>query len=142
MVSMNSDSAPDPSPVSRSAQRRSRLVWTLTAAMVASWLLSLAPLPYSLLAGLTALVALVLLIPLIVQSAKERRVGMVIVGALLGVPVTLVIIAGSVISLAFYGPVAELEQCLSTALTEQARIRCEADAQGSMASWINALFGG
>lgn len=133
-----------PSPGSSSDQvlaRRRRLVSGLTLAMLASWLLMLAPLPFSLFSGLTALVALVLLVMLIVQAVRERRYPLAVIGALVGVPATLLVIAGAVLSIVFYGPMAQLEQCRSTALTEQARVQCDAEAQGSMAEWIGGLLG-
>lgn len=141
MVSMNSDSSPD-SRKDQAPSRRRRLVGGLTLALLASWLLMLSPLPYSLFSGLTGLAALVLLILLVVRSIKERRYSMAVIGTVLGVPATLMIIAGATLSLAFYGPMAELEECRSAAITEQARIQCDAEAQGSMADWVGGLFGG
>lgn len=141
MDSMNSDSSPGPKQ-DQASRRRPRLVGGLTLAMLASWLLMLSPLPYSLLSGITGLVALGLLIPVIVLSIRERRYSVAVIGALLGVPATLLIIAGATLSILFYGPMAELEECRSTAITEQARIQCDDAAQGSMAQWISGLFGG
>lgn len=138
---MNSDSSSGLKQ-DQASRRRPRLVGGLTLAMLASWLLMLSPLPYSLLSGITGLVALVLLIPLIVLSIRERRYAMSVIGTLLGVPATLLIIAGATLSILFYGPMAELEQCRSTAITEQARIQCDDAVQGSMAQWVNGLFGG
>ncbi|WP_245822911.1 hypothetical protein [Brachybacterium avium] len=138
---MNSDSPSGPSS-DRAVTRSRRLTSALILALLASWLLMLAPLPYSLLSGLTGLLALVLLVLLIVRAVRERRVGMAAFGALLGVPAMLLIIGSAVLSAAFYGPVAELEQCRSTAITEQARAECDTAAQGSMADWVSGLFGG
>lgn len=122
--------------------RHRRLVGGLTLSLLATWLLLLAPLPFSILSGLTALVALVLLIILIVRSIAARRLGMALFAALLGVPATLMIMGTAVLSLVFYTPMAELQDCLAAALTEQARAQCNAEAQGSMAQWINDLVGG
>ena len=123
------------------AARHRRLVGGLTLALLASWLLMLSPLPYSVLSGVTGLVALVLLFPLIVQSIKERRYAMAVIGAALGIPATLLVIGGAVVSVLFYGPMSELEACSATAITEQARIQCDDAAQGSMAQWVSDLFG-
>ncbi|MGP9539534.1 hypothetical protein ACT3SP_16130 [Brachybacterium sp. AOP43-C2-M15] len=139
---MNSDSSPESSTGQATARRRRRLVGSLMLAMLASWLLMLSPLPFSLFSGLTGLAALVLLVPLIVQSIRERRYSMAVIATLLGVPATLLIIAGAALSAAFYGPVSQLEECRATALTEQARIQCDTEAQGSMAEWVSGLFGG
>jgi hypothetical protein len=142
MEAMNSE--PDQSPRTdedRTARRR-RLVGGLTLSLLATWLLLLAPLPFSILSGLTALIGLVLLIVLIVRSVAERRWGMAVFAALLGVPATLMIMGTAVLSLVFYTPMAELQECLAAALTEQARAQCNAEAQGSMAQWINDLVGG
>lgn len=141
MVMMNSDSAPDPRSDQKPARRRG-LVGGLTLAMLASWLLMISPLPFSLFSGLTALVALVLLIPLIVQSIRERRYSMAVIGALLGVPATLMIITGAVVSIVFYGPMAQHQDCLDTALTEQARVQCQAELPGAMSQWVSGLLGG
>ena len=122
--------------------RHRRLVGGLVLSLLATWLLLLAPLPYSILSGVTALIALVLLIMLIVRSIAERRLGTAVFAALLGVPATLMIMAIAVLSLVFYAPMIELQECLATALTEQARTQCDAEAQGSMAEWISGLLGG
>ena len=114
----------------------------LAIALLASWLLMMMPLPLSLLAGVTGLVALVLLVPVIVQSVKDRRWSMVVIGGLLGVPATLMIISGALLSTLFYGPLAELEECRSSAITEQSRTACDSEAQGSMVDWLSGLLGG
>lgn len=124
------------------ASRHRRLVRALLLTMLVSWLLLLAPLPFSLAAGIGALVALVLLVLLAVQSFRQGRPGMAVISLLIGVPATLMITAGSLLSLLFYGPMSEIEECRSTALTEQARVQCDAEAQDSMASWISDLLGG
>ncbi|MDN5820217.1 MAG: hypothetical protein L0H39_01890 [Brachybacterium sp.] len=138
---MNSDSPSGPSS-DRAATRSRRLTGFLTLAMLASWLLMLAPLPYSLLYGLTGLAALVMLVLLIVRAVRERRFAMAAFGTLLGVPAMLLIISVSAVSIAFYGPMSELEQCRSTALTEQARVECDSSAQDSMVALFSGLFGG
>ena len=137
---MNSDSSPDRTKDKPPARRR--LAGGLVLAMLASWLLMLSPLPYSVLSGITGLVALVLLIPLIVRSFRERRYSMAVISALLGVPATLMVVVGAAVSVVFYGPMAELEQCRSTAITEQARIQCEDAVLDSTAQWVSDLFGG
>lgn len=132
----------DQDPTEGAARRPRRLLGALVVTMFASWLLLMAPLPFSLAAGITALAALVLLVLVSVQSLREGRWGMAALGVLVGVPATLMIVAGSVISLLFYGPMSEAEECRSTAITEQAQVQCEAEAQNSMAGWISGLLGG
>lgn len=129
-------------PGTDAASRHRRVVRALLLTMFVSWLLLLAPLPFSLAAGIGALVALGLLIVLAVQSFRQGRHGMAVLSLLIGVPATLMITAGSVLSLLFYGPMAEVEECRATALTEQARVQCDAEAQDSMATWISDLMGG
>lgn len=141
MDPMNSDSPSGPS-TDRAATRSRRLTGALTLSMLASWLLMLSPLPFALLSGLTGLLALVLLVLLIVRAFRGRRFGMAAFGILLGVPAMGLIIANAALSAAFYGPMAELEQCRSTAITEQARIECEDAVQGSMVNWLSGLAGG
>jgi hypothetical protein len=117
-------------------------VGALAIALFASWLLMLMPLPFSLLSGLTGLVALVLLVPVVVQSVKDGRWSMAVIGAVLGLPATLMIISGALLSTLFYAPLSELEDCRATAITEQARVKCDAEAQGSMVDWLSGLLGG
>lgn len=139
MEGVNRTSSSDPGP--RTARQR-RLTGALTLTMLASCLLMLSPLPYSLFSGLTGAVALVLLVPLIVRAARERRYSLAVVGALLGVPATLMLIGAAVLSAVFYGPMVEQQECQATALTEQARSRCAAEAEDSMVQWVGDLFGG
>ena len=141
MDPMNSDSPSGP-PTDRAATRSRRLTSALTLSMLASWLLMLAPLPYALLSGVTGLLALVLLVLLIIRALRGRRLGMAAFGILLGLPALGLIIANAVLSGVFYGPMSELEQCRSSALTEQARIECEAAVQDSMVNWLSGLGGG
>src|SRR5699024_11837167 len=141
MDPMNSDSPSGP-PTDRAATRSRRLTSALTLSMLASWLLLLSPLPYALLSGLTGLVALVLLVLLIVRALRGRRLGMAAFGILLGLPALGLIIANAVLSGVFYGPMADLEQCRSTAITEQARIECEDAVQDSKVNWLSGVGGG
>lgn len=127
---------------STSTTRQRRLLGALTLALLASWLLMTAPLPYSLLSGVAGLVAFILLIPLIITAFREGRRGMAIFSAVVGVPATLLIVLGTVTSLLFYGPTAEREECVRTAITERAQSQCTQDAQESMTDWITGLLGG
>lgn len=132
----------DRRPSDEAAARSRRLLGALVVTMLASWLLLMAPLPFSLVAGVTALVAMVLLVLLSVQSFRQGRWGMGVIGVLVGVPATLMIVAGSLLSLAFYGPMSQVEECRATAITEQAQTQCETEAQDSMAGWVSDLLGG
>lgn len=141
-MSSEHDGDQDERPGNGAAARHRRLLGGLMLTMLASWLLLLAPLPFSLAAGVTGLAALVLLILLAVQSFRQGRRATAVLAVLVGVPATLMIVAGSLLSLLFYGPMAEIEQCRSTAITEQARVLCDAQAQDSTATWISSLLGG
>ena len=72
MGGVNSD--PDSSPRSdvTPERRHRRRVGALAIALLASWLLMMMPLPLSLLAGVTGLVALVLLVQIGRASCRER----------------------------------------------------------------------
>lgn len=131
-------STPDDSPATT---RQRRLLGALTVTLLASWVLMLMPLPYSLLSGAAGLAAFVLLIPLIVSAFRQGRRGMAIFSAVVGVPATLMIVLGTVVSLLFYGPTADREECLRTAITERARTQCMQDAQTSMIDWFSSLTG-
>ncbi|GAA1489085.1 hypothetical protein [Brachybacterium sacelli] len=132
----------DQRPSDEAAARPRRLLGALVVTMFASWLLLMAPLPFSLAAGVTALIALVLLILVSVQSFREGRWGMAVLGVVVGVPATLMIVVGSLLSVLFYGPMSQVEECRSTAITEQAKAQCESEAQDSMAGWLSGLLGG
>lgn len=125
-----------------SAARHRRLLGALTLMLLASWLLMLAPLPFSLLSGATGLVALVLLIPLIVRSFRAGRRGTAVMAAVIGIPVTALIVLISLVTLLFYGPMSELQECRSTAITERALAQCDAQAQESQVAWLSDLLGG
>lgn len=113
-----------------------RLLGALTVLMLASWLLSMAPLPYSLFSGLTALGALGVLVPVVLQAFRRGRRGMAVFAAVIGVPATLMIVTGAVVSLLFYGPMAELQECRAAAITERAQAQCDAQVQESVAGWL------
>ena len=141
-MSSERDDEQDTRPTMEAASRHRRLLSGLILTMLASWLLLLAPLPFSLGAGITGLAALVLLILLSVRSFREGRRAMAVLSVLVGVPATLMIVTGSLLSLLFYGPMAEIEECRATAITEQARLLCDAEAQDTMATWVSGLLGG
>ena len=50
--------------------------------------------------------------------------------------------APALLSTLFYGPLAELEECRASAITEQSRTACDSEAQGSMVDWLSGLLGG
>lgn len=141
-MSSEHDSDQQGRPQGRAAARRPRTLTALLLAMLASWLLLLAPLPYSLGAGITALLALVLLVVNSVQSFRQGRRGTALLAVLIGVPATLMVVGGSVLSLLFYGPMVDIQECRTTALTEQARVMCDVEAQDSMTAWVSDLMGG
>ncbi|HJB09756.1 MAG TPA: hypothetical protein H9786_04370 [Candidatus Brachybacterium merdavium] len=124
------------------AARHRRLVGGLTVALLASWLLMLAPLPFSLLAGVTGLVALVLLFPLIVRSLKADRRGVAVMAIAVGIPATLMVVGISLITAVFYGPMSQMQECRASAITEQALSQCDQQAQESLSSWVTDLVGG
>jgi hypothetical protein len=132
----------DRGPGDGATTRHRRLLGGLTLSMLASWLLMVSPLPYSLFAGVTGLVGLVLLVLLSVHSFRAGRRGTAVLAVLVGVPATLLIVTGSLLSLLFYGPMAEIEECRATAITEQAAAECDAQAQESMATWLSGMMGG
>jgi hypothetical protein len=142
MGGVNSDRTSTPRSDVSPERRHRRRIGALALALLASWLLMLMPLPVSLLAGVTGLVSLVLLVLVVVQSVRDGRWSMAVIGAFLGLPATLMIIAGAVLSTIFYGPLADLEDCRATAITEQARVKCDAEAQGSMVEWLSGALGG
>ncbi|PMC76286.1 hypothetical protein [Brachybacterium sp. UMB0905] len=129
-------------PDDTSLTRQRRLLGGMVIAMLSAWLLSLASLPWKLLAGAAALVALVLLVMLVVSALRNGRIGTALFAVLLGIPATLLIIAGTGMGIVFYGPMSEYEQCLDTAITERARAACNDQAQNSIIEWFSGVFGG
>lgn len=144
MDTVNDDGAPSPSPATDSerASRHRTMLGLLSVLLLASWLLSMAGLPWSLLAGLTAIGSLVLLIPVVLQSFRQGRRVLALLMALVGVPATLLIIMSTSLSLVFYGPMSDLQECRAAALTERAMTSCNQQMEESMASWLSALLGG
>lgn len=124
------------------AARHRRLVGGLTLALLASWLLMLAPLPFSLLAGVTGLVALVLLFPLVVRSFKAGRRGVAVMAIVVGIPATLMIVGVTLVTALFYGPMSQMQECRASAITEQAMNKCDEQAQESLSTWVTDLVGG
>lgn len=119
-----------------------RLVGILSALLLASWLLSMAPLPLSLASGLTALAALGVLVPVVLQAFRAGRRALALLGALVGVPATLMMVLAAVVSLLFYGPMSELQDCRAQALTERAKAQCDQQVEDSVATWIGSVTGG
>lgn len=124
-----------------STRRYRRSLFGLTGALVAAWLLQLAPLPLSLLSGVAGVVAAVFLVMLILHAWKADRRGIAVLGAVIGIPAVLLIVVASVISLVFYEPYSQLQECLDMALTEQARSECQEETQSSIMTWVEDLFG-
>ncbi|MFC0675814.1 hypothetical protein [Brachybacterium hainanense] len=135
--------APSPSPAPEGAEtsfRRARV--GLALSLLASWLLMLSPLPYSLATGATAVVAGYFLVRVVIGSWRRGRRGTVVVAALFGVPAVALMVLSTVISALFYGPMIELQECRSQAITSQARAACDQQSQESVAQWIGGLLGG
>jgi hypothetical protein len=139
-----SSPAPDTDPASgppESTRRYRRTLSKLLVALLASWVLMLLPLPWSLLAGIAGIVTGVLLVMLVIAAVRDRRPGMAVLTAVVGLPAVLMIVLGSVTSLVFYGPVSQLEQCRDTALTQQAEDGCQDEVENSVVSWMEGLTG-
>ncbi len=131
--------ASDPSP--DDSRRHMRRLALLTVLMLLAWILLIAPLPWSLLAGVVAAAALVVLVPVAVSAFRRGRRGSAVLAAVVGVPATLMIITSSLVSVLFYGPMSELEECRDTALTQRAEAQCRQDVEDSVATWLGDLTG-
>lgn len=124
------------------ARRRNRLLSALAVVLVISWLLMLAPLPLSLLSGVTALAGLVVLIPLVLTMFRTGRRSSALLMAFVGVPATFMIMISALMSALFYGPMHQLQECRDSALTVQAEAACEQEVQNSVVTWMEDLLGG
>lgn len=138
---MNSPDETPQAPEDRIARRYRRSVGALALTLLLSWLLMVAPLPYSLLSGVTGLVALVLAIVMASAAWQQGRRSSAVMALVFGVPAALVLVAGAGFSALFYGPTKEYQDCMATALTEQAVAQCEAGVEDSTASWVTQLLG-
>lgn len=132
-----------PAPGSAEPDRRStRWLAALAITLSASWLLSMAPLPWSLLSGVFAAAATVLLVIVVVTAFREGRRGWAVMTTVLALPAVLMLMLGSVTSLIFYGPMSELQDCRARAITERALGECATDAKSSSLDWVSSLLGG
>lgn len=136
-------SSPDPEPSAPSAStlRYRRILTQLLVSLLASWVLMLLPLPWSLLAGVAGIITAVLLVRLVIAAWRDRRPAMAVVSAVVGVPAVFMIVLGSVTGAIFYGPMSQLEQCRDEALTLQAQDACRDEVQSSVLSWMEGLTG-
>lgn len=141
MSGHNGAMSPRTEPSPADDRRHTRLLGALTVLMLAAWLLLLAPLPWSLGAGLAALAALVVLVPTVISSYRRGRRAMAVIAAVVGVPATLMVVTSALISLLFYGPMSQLQECRDTALTQKAQATCTQEVQDSVASWLSAPWG-
>lgn len=106
-------------------------------AFAAAWFLSLAPLPYALLSGVAAVVCAILLVrSMIAGSRTERRVRTYVTGAV-GLIACLALIGMAGLSAVFYQPLKAVQDCQSTALTEQAKKQCADSLQDEVMKWLS-----
>lgn len=122
-------------------RRYRRLIGALTVTMLASWLCMLLPLPWSLLTGLLGIVALVLLVLMMVVAWRAGRRSSLILGVVFGLPASVMLIGSAAVTLLFYGPSQEYQECMASAVTEQARASCESGVRDSTAAWVSRLLG-
>ncbi|MGY5766181.1 hypothetical protein ACXET9_13390 [Brachybacterium sp. DNPG3] len=122
--------------------RRIRLLGALALTMLASCLLTLAPLPLSLVAGATSLATLVLLVPVVIGMVRDGRRGAALGLGVIGTLATGMILLSTLTSALFYGPMHELQECRATAITVQAEAACTEQVQGSVVTWMEGLLGG
>lgn len=122
-------------------RRYRRLIGALTATMLASWLCMMLPLPWSLLTGVLGIVALVLLVMMVVTSWRAGRRSSVVLGIVFGLPAAVMLIGSALVTALFYGPSQEYQECMASAVTEQARASCQTGVQDSTAAWISRLLG-
>ncbi|CAM3934318.1 hypothetical protein M3A96_09460 [Helcobacillus massiliensis] len=112
--------------------------WTTRALLcfAVAWALSLVPLPFSLLSGVVAIAAIVMLVRSIMAGLRtERRARAVIMGAL-GILASLLLVAMAGLSAIFYQPMHAIQQCQENAITEQARAACKDSAQDEVIDWL------
>jgi hypothetical protein len=108
----------------------------LVLSVVVAWVLTLLPLPWSLLAAPAALAAGVFLIRLALASWRNGQRAMAIASAVIGFPAILMIVLGSVLSLVMYEPLSQYQECREEALTGQAQDACVDQFESDMLSWL------
>lgn len=106
-------------------------------AFAAAWFLSLAPLPFSLLSGVAAIVCAVLLIRSMILGAKTERRTRTYVTGVVGLLACLALIAMATLSAVFYQPMKAVQDCQSSALTEQAKKACADSLQDEVMKWLS-----
>lgn len=111
-------------------------------ALVAAWVLMLLPLPWSLGSGIAGIAALVLLVRMVILAWRDKRPGMALVSAIIGIPAVLTIVLSALMSAVFYGPMLELQECRASAITHQAQDACQESVEGSVVDWLEGLTGG
>ncbi|MDO5661156.1 MAG: hypothetical protein Q4G40_00530 [Brachybacterium sp.] len=139
---MSTPSDPDSTRTERRTRTYRRSLAGLTLSLLGAWLCMMAPLPWTLGMGVFALAAIVFLIRMVIAAWALQRRFAAIGSLVVGVPACLLLLAATTVTAVFYGPMAELEQCQRTAITERAKSSCQAQAEENMSDWLRDFAGG
>lgn len=130
---------PSPSPAATPDARKDRYTRSLIGvvlSLIIAWGSTLLPLPWMLISGIAALAAIVFLIIMLVAAWPTERRRPSIITAAIGIPACVALVLSAGFSALFYGPMSSYQDCVSTALTDQARAACDEDLPGSITSWL------
>lgn len=114
----------------------SRTLLFAALCMIVAWGATLLPLPFSLVAGLAGIGALVFLVRLMVIAWPTPARRSASVTAAFGIPASIVVIGLALLSLVFYGPMTQYQECLDTALTNTAVSSCGKELPGAILEWM------
>lgn len=117
-------------------RRYSRALAGAALSLVIAWSSSLLPLPWTLISGVAAIAAVVFLIMLLVAAWPTERRRSAVFTAVVGIPACIVFAFSSLVTVVMYGPIKGYQDCVSTALTEQAATTCKEDLPSSITSWL------
>ena len=118
-------------------QAFSRALLLAATCMILAWGATLLPLPFSLLAGPAGIGALVFLVRLLIVAWPTPARRSASVTAAFGIPASIVVIGLALVSLVFYGPMTQYQECLDSALTNAAVSSCGKDLPGAILEWLH-----
>lgn len=114
----------------------SRTLLFAALCMIVAWGATLLPLPFSLVAGIAGVGALVFLVRLMMIAWPTPARRSASVTAAFGIPASIIVIGLTLLSLVFYGPMFAYQECLDSALTDEAVSSCGNDLPGAILEWL------
>lgn len=117
-------------------RRYSRALAGAALSLLIAWASSLLPLPWTLISGVAAVAAVAFLILLLVTAWPTERRRSAVFTAVVGIPACIIFTFSALVTALMYGPVKGYQDCVSTALTQQAVASCKDDLPASITNWL------